>query len=161
MNALADDALEDFDFDSTSNFSEYINGTDPIEWIDIDEDGMHDLWESRSGLRVNVVDGDEDPDRDNVSNLIEFILGGDPFDKTKAPGMGIQKTNDKNTEIWYYGLKSRYYFYRINLERLNPDNSWEELLNFDQGIKTLDLSSKILDGLHDKAVYRIRMEKLP
>ena len=161
MNALADDALEDFDFDSTSNFSEYINGTDPIEWIDIDEDGMHDLWESRSGLRVNVMDGDEDPDRDNVSNLIEFILGGDPFDKTKAPGMGIQKTNDESTEIWYYVLKSRYYFYRINLERLNPDNSWEELLNFDQGIKTLDLSSKILDGLHDKAVYRIRMEKLP
>ena len=156
-----DDALEDFDFDSTSNFSEYINGTDPIEWIDIDEDGMHDLWESRSGLRVNVMDGDEDPDRDNVSNLIEFILGGDPFDKTKAPGMGIQKTNDQSTEIWYDVLKSRYYFYRINLERLNPDNSWEELLNFDQGVKALDFSSKIQDGLHDKAVYRIRMEKLP
>ncbi|MDP6860627.1 MAG: hypothetical protein QF426_12465, partial [Verrucomicrobiales bacterium] len=58
-------------------------------------------------------------------------------------------------------LKSRYYFYRINLERLNPNNSWEEVLNFDQDVKALDLSSKILDGLHDRSVYRIRMERLP
>ncbi|MFL2478571.1 MAG: right-handed parallel beta-helix repeat-containing protein [Verrucomicrobiales bacterium] len=161
MNALTDDALEDFDFDSISNLSEYVNGTDPIEWIDIDEDGMHDLWEIQLGLKVNVVDGDEDPDKDNVSNLIEFILGGDPYDNKAAPGLGVQETDSKVTGIWYNVLKSRHYFYKINLERLNPDNSWEELLNFDQAIKDLDLSSKILDRLHDKAVYRIRMERLP
>ena len=161
MNALLNDAFEDFDFDSISNLSEYVNGTDPIEWIDIDEDGMHDLWELQSGLRVDAVDRDEDPDQDNVPNLIEFILGGDPYDKTKAPGMAVQGMNSKSPEIWYNVLKSRYYFYRINLERLNPNNSWEEVLNFDQGIKALDLSSKILDGLHDRAVYRIRMERLP
>ena len=161
MNALSDDAFEDFDFDSISNFSEYVNGTDPIEWIDIDEDGMHDLWELQSGLRVDAVDRDEDPDQDNVPNLIEFILGGDPYDKTKAPGMAVQGMNSKSPEIWYNVLKSRYYFYRINLERLNPNNSWEEVLNFDQDVKALDLSSKILDGLHDRSVYRIRMERLP
>ena len=161
MNALTDDALEDFDFDSISNLSEYVNGTDPIEWIDLDEDGMHDLWEIQLGLKVNVVDGDEDPDKDNVSNLIEFILGGDPYDNKAAPGLGVQETDSKVTGIWYNILKSRHYFYKINLERLNPDNSWEELLNFDQAIKDLDLSSEILDRLHDKAVYRIRMERLP
>jgi len=161
MDALRNDALEDFDFDSISNLSEYLNGTDPIEWVDSDEDGMHDSWELNSGLSVNVDDRNEDPDKDNVPNLIEFILGGDPYDKTKAPGMGVQEMNLNAKEIWYNVLKSRYYFYRINLERLNPDNSWETLLNFDQSIKGLDLSAKILDGLHDKAVYRIRMERLP
>ena len=122
---------------------------------------MHDSWELNSGLGVGIDDADEDPDQDNVSNLIEFILGGDPYDKTDAPGMRVQEVSGKAKEMWYNILKSRYYYYRINLERLNPDNSWETLINFDQSIDGLDLSAKILDGLHGKSVYRIRMERLP
>ena len=90
MNVLRDDSLEDFDFDSINNLSEYLNGTDPVEWTDIDEDGMHDSWELNSGLGVGIDDADDDPDQDNVSNLIEFILGCDPYDKTDVPGMRVQ-----------------------------------------------------------------------
>lgn len=40
-------------------------------WVDDDQDGMHDLWETTHGLDISVNDAGNDPDNDGLTNLEE------------------------------------------------------------------------------------------
>ena len=49
-------------------------------FIDSDNDGMEDNWETANGLIVGVDDSALDPDSDTLTNLQEYNLGTDPQD---------------------------------------------------------------------------------
>jgi hypothetical protein len=58
----------------------------PDEDLDLDEDGMKDLWEEKYGLDPsNAGDAGQDPDNDGFTNLEEFIGGTDPRDAASFP----------------------------------------------------------------------------
>ena len=46
--------------------------------IDLDNDGLDDVWQERFGAGDLLPDGDEDGD--GLSNVDECIIGSDPFD---------------------------------------------------------------------------------
>jgi len=58
-----------------------------VIFIDVDEDGISDLWEAENGLDPTVDDSAGDPDADGRPNLQEYQEGTDPqvFDGPTAP----------------------------------------------------------------------------
>lgn len=48
-------------------------------WLDIDEDGMHALWEAAHGLDNTVNDAGDDPDNDGLTNFVEQSVGTHPL----------------------------------------------------------------------------------
>ncbi|MDQ8190527.1 hypothetical protein [Roseibacillus persicicus] len=50
-------------------------------FVDEDNDGMNDVWESENGLLVGTNDASGDADSDDLTNLEEFLAGTDPQDE--------------------------------------------------------------------------------
>jgi len=50
-----------------------------VTFVDSDEDGMADSWETSVGLNPSTNDAAEDPDGDGFTNIEEFINGSDPM----------------------------------------------------------------------------------
>lgn len=56
-----------------------------LDLTDSDDDGMHNSWESQSGLDPNVNDAGDDPDIDTFINLDEYQAGSDPQNPSSTP----------------------------------------------------------------------------
>jgi len=78
LNPALNDATGDIDFDSLSNFQEYLLGTYPNN-NDTDSDMIQDGWEYYHGLDPTFDDASDDPDFDSLSNYLEYVLGAEPF----------------------------------------------------------------------------------
>ncbi|MDX9703583.1 MAG: kelch repeat-containing protein [Candidatus Auribacterota bacterium] len=62
--------------------------TGESQWIDSDNDGIPDCWETENGLNPLLDDADDDADNDGLTNLQEFIAGTDPHNPdTDSDGM--------------------------------------------------------------------------
>lgn len=67
-------------------------GYNPFEWVDVDENGLHDAWEMHH-FGATGVDPQADPDGDGLTNLEEFSIGGDPnaaASATSAASLGLK-----------------------------------------------------------------------
>ncbi|MDB6076498.1 MAG: uncharacterized protein JWO82_245, partial [Akkermansiaceae bacterium] len=72
---------DDFDGDHVSNWTEVLQGTDPLGNADDDLDSMPSDWELRFLLDPHdPLDAATDRDGDGISNLAEFTAGTDPTD---------------------------------------------------------------------------------
>ena len=58
--------------------SAWSNEATAIPFVDADNDGIPDDWETAHGLNPAVNDASGDADGDGVSNLNEYLLGRDP-----------------------------------------------------------------------------------
>ncbi|GHC11870.1 hypothetical protein [Cerasicoccus arenae] len=62
----------------------------PLDFADIDRDGLPDDWETANSLAVGIVDRYSDKDGDGESNLLELMNGTDP-----AEGIGGATANSE------------------------------------------------------------------
>ncbi len=76
-----------------------------VDFLDADNDGLADTWETDNGLDPTVDDSGLDPDGDGLTNLDEFGLGTDPnvFDGPDVPvqtsPIGGEEVNDSRPTL--------------------------------------------------------------
>lgn len=61
-----------------TGLDEFLAAYDNPLFVDTDNDGMEDEWETAHGLNPALNDRDGDADADGLSNIIEYILGTEP-----------------------------------------------------------------------------------
>jgi hypothetical protein len=74
--------------------------------VDLNLNGMSDIWETIYGAAA--LDPSGDADADGVSNLLESIAGTDPFDSASAPRI-IAATSGTNLVITIPGARGKQY----------------------------------------------------
>jgi hypothetical protein len=94
-----------------------LSGSARAQKIDLDHDGMSDIWQELYGARG--VDPNADPDGDGVSNLLESIAGTDPFDATSAPRILSATYSGTNFSVSILSALGKQY----QLESLDPVGS--------------------------------------
>ncbi len=67
---------------------EFLAAYDNPLFIDADNDGMEDAWETAHGLNPAVNDRDGDADADGLTNITEYVLGTNPG-STDSDGDGM------------------------------------------------------------------------
>lgn len=80
------DEDSDYDGDGVPDSYELSQGLNPeLEFVDTDEDGMHDEWEHYYELTVGENDALGHKDDDGHINLLEYLRGSKPNDETSVP----------------------------------------------------------------------------
>jgi hypothetical protein len=82
--------MADYDGDGLTNVQEYQQNSSPIDNLDLDSDGMPDLWEEGKGLNPLADDSLEDNDGDRIPNIFEYRRWTDPEDAASFPGPTFQ-----------------------------------------------------------------------
>ena len=67
---------------------EFLAAYDNPLFIDADNDGMEDAWETARGLNPAINDREGDADADGLTNITEYVLGTDPG-STDSDGDGM------------------------------------------------------------------------
>jgi len=91
--------------------------------VDLNGDGMSDIWELIYGATGLSPGGDADGD--GASNLQESIAGTDPFDPNSVPRISVTTTNGTNVVISIAGaLGKQYQLQSIQPTGTGPLTNW-------------------------------------
>ncbi len=77
-DAQAGSVTLDLTVDDGDGGTDTLNCTVSVDYLDVDNDGMPDTWESANGLDPTTDDSAADPDGDGINNLDEWLGGSDP-----------------------------------------------------------------------------------
>ena len=80
-----------------------------ISAIDVNSNGLSDVWEQRFNASSLTLFGDEDGD--SFSNIEECIAGTDPFDSTDLPKLtlSVVQQSTETVELEFKSLYGKYY----------------------------------------------------
>lgn len=128
-----------------------IFGFSPIFAIDLDEDGLSDVWEAVYSAQNASPNGD--PDRDGFTNLEESTLGTDPFDRNSTFSIRPGRTAWNDGAIVWTPQPGKAYRPRLKSEIPNP---WSQV-SFVTGGGPSEMKIAFCDGKvtgAEGAVYR-------
>src|SRR6266566_9491646 len=67
------------------------------QMVDLNANGMSDIWELVFG--AGGLDPNGDPDQDGAPNLVEAIAGTDPFDSNSVPRITFAVSSSTNLTL--------------------------------------------------------------
>ena len=108
-------------------------------WLDADEDGLPDGWETEHGLSLFNIDALLDPDLDGANNLLEYALGTSPTDAASLPEKGFTAamSSDGSAFVFTYLRRSASPYLTGVQTTLNPV-AWEDSIFQDVLVSTAD-----------------------
>ncbi len=96
------------------------------QMIDLNGDGMSDIWEWIYG--ANGVDPNADPDGDGVINRLEAIAGTNPFDSNSVPKISSVIYNTNATfSVTFSNVLGK--FYQLQSVQSANDTEWVNVTN--------------------------------
>ncbi len=119
-------ANEPFNWQAASPTAGQANPGGPV--VDIDRDGMPDVWELAYGLDPQVNDAVLDPDGDGMSNLQEFLAGTDPHAALDFLHFSSISVTQTNCILEFPTKTNRTYSVEFRNSLLDPD-VWQTLAN--------------------------------